>query len=455
MEVSLKTEQKQTLSHKMIQSSEILSMAASQLEEYLNEQVLENPVLELTEKPPEQFDRGELEKYQWICSHDEQNRYLYQKLEANEDDPPEWNMDLNVPETLRDHLWSQLLTRDVPPDLEPAVDYLLDSLDARGYFTDPLGEFADRFNLPEEKAAEVISLVQSLEPAGVAAVSLEDCLCIQLNRQGKLTPELEDLILHHLPEIAKNQLPAIARSMKLPIETVKEYCALIRELNPRPCSLFTDVRQLSYIIPDVVVVKFSGHFDILLNESLYPDISLNGEYVRMCQSEDNDEVKNYLLDKIRQAQWLKQCIAQRNTTLFSVVQAIVSLQQDFFFRGPGHIKPLRLADAAEVLGIHESTVSRAIKLKYLQCSWGIFPLGYFFARTAVKAEAAAPISDATASDVKAALKEIIGQEPAQKPYSDRILADLLAEKGFPISRRTVAKYREEEGILGASGRKVY
>lgn len=456
MDMILKTEQRQILSQKMIQSSDILQMAAAQLEEYLNEQALENPVLELTERPPEQFDNGELEKYQWICSHDEQNRYLYQTMEASQDDPPEWNLCAQNSESLRDHLWSQLLTKEIPNRLKSALAFLLDSLDSHGYFTDSLPDFAKRFSLSTEEASSLLKLVQSLEPAGVGAANLEECLCLQLMRQERLTPEIEHFIRHHLPEMAKNQLPAIAHAMKLPLETVKEFCETVRGLEPRPGALFSDVRSPSYLVPDVIIVKFHGHFDILLNESLYPDISLNSSYVRMCGECTDEEARHYLLEKIHQAQWLKQCIAQRNTTLLSIVQSILSLQQDFFLRGPAYLKPLRMSETAKLLSIHESTVSRGVRMKYLQCSWGIFPLSYFFAKTAVKtSQPSADDTGSTSYDVKKALAQILLSEDKKKPYSDRILSEMLTEKGYPLSRRTVAKYREEEGIPGASGRKCY
>lgn len=453
MALTLNTEQKQNLTQKMIQSANILQMTSVQLEQYINALSLENPVLELVPNQPEESGDKELEKYQWLCSHDEQNRYLYQKMESTDDEPKDWNINDEKPESLREHLWSQLITLALPEDDEKAYHFLLDSLDSRGYFTDSLSEFASRFHLTDEYAEKMLHTIQQLTPSGVGARNLEECLCLQLQKQGNLTPRLEEFIMNHLQDMAKNRLPAIARSMKLPMETIKQFCAVVRGLDPKPGSLFSDSRHPFYIIPDVIVVKFKGHFDILLNESLYPNIMLNDGYMQMYREQDSAEVKNYLLDKIRQVQWIKQCIAKRNATLLHVVQAIFEKQEDFFHRGPGCLKPLRLVDIADVLDIHESTVSRAVKEKYLQCSWGIFPLNYFFQKST--ADKQHNLSNSTVSNVKAALKELIRQENRQKPYSDQALSELLSAKGLPISRRTVAKYREEEGICSASGRKEY
>lgn len=476
MELSLKTEQKQILSRKMIQSAEILQMASAELEQYLNDQSLENPVLELTEpKPAEQPVSGEnkeLEKYQWISAHDEQNRYLYQKMDApDEDERPEWNMDLSQPESLYEHLWGQLLTRKWPRRWESALKFFLESLDSKGYFKDSEEEFAARFQLTPDETEQLIGLVQELEPAGVGARSLEECLKLQLLRSGELTPALDTFISAHLMEMAKNQLPAIAKAMKLPMEEIKSLCEVVRGLNPKPASLFTDVRQINYVVPDIVIVKFEGHLDLLLNESLYPDIRLSADYVRMSKEETDNEVRHYLNEKIRKVEWLKQCISQRNATLLSVAGDILRRQQSFFQHGPAALLPLRLADVAEDLGIHESTVSRAVKQKYLQCSYGIFPLSYFFPKASPSAASLQRRglgsggfvpdgsqkggADTTVRDVKDALRRVIDGEPKKKPYSDRVLAELLTEQGFAISRRTVAKYREEERIPSASERREF
>ncbi len=460
MALQLNTEQKQILSQKMIQSAKILQMTAEQLEEYLNELSMENPLLDLVQKQPDDFNDKELEKYQWLSSQDEQNRYLYQKIDTPDEESQNWNINQEQPESLHQHLWSQLFVKKISQKDEEAYHYLLESLDSRGYFTDSLSEFADRFDISLDHGEYLLHSVQQLTPSGVGARNLEECLCIQLEQQGLLTEELKEFICHHLEEMAKNQLPAISRAMKIPMETIKEYRRMIKTLEPRPAMLFNDSRQASYINPDVIIVKFKGHFDILLNETLYPDITLNAGYVKMCKENADQEVKQYLLKKIHQVEWVKQCIVQRNTTLLRVSQAIFTKQEDFFKRGPAYMKPLRLIDLAELLEIHESTVSRAVREKYLQCSWGIFPLSHFFQKSApdgqrkdeVKSDSA---EKSTVSDVKAALKELIQTENKKKPYSDQLLSDLLTKQGFPIKRRTVSKYREEELIPNASGRKEY
>lgn len=462
MALELKQEQKQILSQKMIQSASILQMSAADLEEYLNKQSLENPVIDLVQKAPEQDlekdPEKESETYQWIQSHDEQNRYLYQKIETNEDEPPEWNFDTHQTENLAESLWEQLLVKHIPEEYEDDIRAILESLDERGYFSEPLEDFLHYFHMDEDRFSKLLQLIQTLEPAGVGARSLNECLCLQLDRKGLLTPTLKQFVNCELEKMARNQLPAIAKDLSVSVREVKEYCDLIRTLDPKPGAYLGRVQRTHYINPDVIVVKFKGHLDILLNETVYPDISLNAGYMQMFRDSNDKEVQDYLQKKISQAEWIRQCIAQRNSTLFSVAREIVACQSDFFLEGISGLKPLRMSDVADKLEIHESTVSRAVRMKYLQCPWGTFPLSYFFAKNASRSAASdifGTAEDATAADIKAAIRKIIEGENRKKPYSDRALAEKLDEQGISISRRTVAKYREEENIPSASGRKEY
>lgn len=245
--------------------------------------------------------------------------------------------------------------------------------------------------MDEHRFSLLLSLIQTLEPAGVGARSLSECLCLQLERKNALTPDLKEFIDNHLTQMAKNQLPAIAKDQSLSMDEVKEFCRIVRELNPRPAANLGRVYHTHYINPDVIVVKFKGHLDVLLNESLYPDIMMNHQYLKMYEEHEEKEVR-----------------------------------------------------------------------EYLQCTWGTFPLNHFFAKNAIRSakntvfRSAAESAELTTSyDIKAAMKEIIASENRKKPFSDRILSEMLTERGFSISRRTVAKYREEENIPGASGRKQY
>ena len=459
MDLKLQVKQTQTLSQRMIQSAEILQMTSQELNTYINELALENPVIDIVEPPTAQEQRESIEQQEWLNSFNEENYYLYQR-QNNDDDydfKSSWNINTDDGETLQDYLWSQLITENFTDQETEIIKFMLECLDNKGYLEESIETIASYFGTDTEIVEELLSDLQSLDPSGVCARSLEECLKLQLERRDMLTPVLESIIDNCLEMVAKNQIPAIARKLRLSPTETAGYCQIIKSLNPKPGVSFSSRDQLRYIIPDVTIVKFKDHFDILLNESMYPTIELNSYYRQMNQNPESSELKEYLGNKIRQAEWVKQCVTQRGKTLMQVSRAILEHQEEFFTFGPAHLNPLRLADIAQELDIHESTVSRAVSKKYLQCSWGVYPMNFFFSRSVAVQESSSEsgTQSVTAADIKRVLREIIEEENKKKPYSDRLLGEKLAERGISISRRTVAKYREEEGIADASGRKEY
>ena len=459
MDLKLQVKQTQTLSQRMIQSAEILQMTSQELNTYINELALENPVIDIVEPPTAEEQRESIEQQEWLNSFNEENYYLYQR-QNNDDDydfKSSWNINTDDGETLQDYLWSQLITENFTDQETEIIKFMLECLDNKGYLEESIETIASYFGTDTEIVEDLLSDLQALDPSGVCARTLEECLKLQLERRDMLTPVLESIIDNCLEMVAKNQIPAIARKLRLSPTETAGYCQIIKSLNPKPGVSFSSRDQLRYIIPDVTIVKFKDHFDILLNESMYPTIELNSYYRQMNQNPESSELKEYLGNKIRQAEWVKQCVTQRGKTLMQVSRAILEHQEEFFTFGPAHLSPLRLADIAQELDIHESTVSRAVSKKYLQCSWGVYPMNFFFSRSVAVQESSSEsgTQSVTAADIKRVLREIIEEENKKKPYSDRLLGEKLAERGISISRRTVAKYREEEGIADASGRKEY
>ena len=459
MDLKLQVKQTQTLSQRMIQSAEILQMTSQELKTYINELALENPVIDIVEPPTAEEQRESIEQQEWLNSFNEENYYLYQR-QNNDDDydfKSSWNINTDDGETLQDYLWSQLITENFTDQETEIIKFMLECLDNKGYLEESIETIASYFGTDTEIVEDLLSDLQALDPSGVCARTLEECLKLQLERRDMLTPVLESIIDNCLEMVAKNQIPAIARKLRLSPTETAGYCQIIKSLNPKPGVSFSSRDQLRYIIPDVTIVKFKDHFDILLNESMYPTIELNSYYRQMNQNPESSELKEYLGNKIRQAEWVKQCVTQRGKTLMQVSRAILEHQEEFFTFGPAHLNPLRLADIAQELDIHESTVSRAVSKKYLQCSWGVYPMNFFFSRSVAVQESSSEsgTQSVTAADIKRVLREIIEEENKKKPYSDRLLGEKLAERGISISRRTVAKYREEEGIADASGRKEY
>ncbi len=451
MNMKLSLEQKQMLSQRMIQSVEILQMNVQELDSYLKELTLENPLVELEDNREAPQVKSDLQrKLEWLEAADEQNRVYYGRDYEEEQERDAWNLPAEE-ENLPQYVLSQLipLAKD---DREGRIyHYLAYSLDSRGYLEDMPQGLCEAFDLSLEEAAEYLRVFQSVEPAGVGAADLQECLLLQLRRQNREEPLAAAIIGSHLELLGKNQLPRIATLTGASLDQVEDACQLIRSLNPIPGSGFSSREHLRYILPDVTVVKFQGYFEVLLNDNAYSKVLISHYYVDMLHADPSPETQSYIGEKLKQAEWVVSCIQQRGNTLQAVARALVELQKEFFEQGPGHLQPLRLLDVAEKIGVHESTVSRAVRDKYVQCTWGIYPMNYFFTRGVASQGAQVW----TPERIKDKMRELIREEDKKKPLSDQKLADLLKESEVSISRRTVAKYRMEMGVADASGRKSY
>lgn len=440
----------------MIQSMEILQMSATELEQFLENLSMENPVVELEENRQPEMNTRELEmarKLEWLSSTDTQNRVYYQDDSDADQAESNWQDIRDEGEDLPGYLLSQLLTADYLAEEREILEYIIYSLDSKGYFTEDAREVAQQFGVSEHTVLHLLGEVQELDPAGVGARDLRECLVKQLHRKGDYSKATEAMILFYLDEIAKNHLPQIAKKMNISMDEVLASCEEIRSFNPKPGNSFSDRSRLKYISPDAVVVHVDDHFEILINEYQYPQFNISSFYQDMAKTVDDAETKKYLKEKIAQAQNIAGSIEQRNTTLSKVLHVLVEKQQDFFLKGVGNKKPMRLADIAEATGLHESTVSRTLRSKYLQCHWGVFPLNYFLTSVAVTNQNSG--EEQTPEYIKGKMKEVIDAEDKKKPLSDEAISKRLAEMEIPISRRTVNKYRQEMGIPDKSGRKAW
>ena len=445
--------QAQTLSPQMMQSMEILQMGSQELLEYIENQAQENPVLEMEDVYTGQDQTAVLRrKLEWLESTDSQNR-AYHQQDSEEDgrDPISnyGNAD-EAEENLYLYILSQLELMDLEPAVMTAGKLLVESLNQNGWLDEDLSALAAEWDLPLELLEEALAVVQTLEPAGVGARSLSECLVLQLRRRKEDSALALKIAEGYLDPLSKNRYGCIAKALGVPQEEVHAACDVIRSLNPRPGSGFAARENLIYINPDLFVVNFPDHFELLINDYYFPSLHISSYYCRMLRDSEDKEVKDYLADKVRQAKWVVHSIEQRRSTLLQCAQHILELQEDFFRRGPGHLRPMSLADVAQRVGVHESTVSRTVKDKYLQCASGVYPLSYFFSRSlGGSADAASP--DAA----KALLKKLIAGEDKKKPLSDQKLCELMSREGCELSRRTVAKYRDELGIPSTTGRKQY
>lgn len=375
-----------------------------------------------------------------------QNRW-YNQTNAGENLDPFRRIGNNVmDENLYFHLKFQMRFEELYDNkVAWAVNQLIQRLDKNGWFDESVAELASCLNIEETIVDQAIQVIQGLEPAGVGARDLSECLLIQLERQ-----DASDLAMtiaeHYLLPLSKGHYHFIAKETGASRAEVNAACALIRTLNPRPAAGFSKEEKLDYISPDLIVTNDEDHIALHFNDTFLPPLRLNDYYSCLYQETDDIEVKSYLGNKLRQAAWLIQCTEQRQSTLMNCAQCIVDHQESFFRYGPGHLIPLTQTDVAVKLEIHESTVSRAVRDKFLQCKYGMFPLEYFFVHSLGGTEH-------TADKVKELLCVFVDAEDKKHPLSDQRLTNLLKHEGIVVSRRVVSKYRGQLGIPSTAERR--
>lgn len=451
--MELLQKQVQRLSQQQLQSVELLQMSSLELTEYLQNLSQENPVIDLDDSASASETRPEdelIQRLKWLEDNDRQNHY-YQAVEEDELDPmARVGNGGGLEETLPQFLFRQLDRMQLDEETVRTVRYLVSCLDENGYFRLPLEELSSEIQVPVSRLEAGLELLRGMEPAGVGAKDLSQCLALQLKRVGVQGPALT-IVEQYLDDLAKCHYRSIASKLGITVEEVLEAQKVIRELEPRPGGIFEQPGQIQYILPDMFIEEEEGRFIAKKRGSDRAAFQINGYYRNLLTQSKDREVREYLGKKIRQAEGVLWAIGQRESTLQRCAQVIADQQAEFFRGGPAYLGQLRMADVAQALGIHESTVSRAVREKYLQCRWGVFPLSYFFSRSATAGAGAEQEIGGTAS--RTLLRQLIDQEDKEHPLSDQKLCEEMARAGCPISRRTVAKYRDEMNLPSAAGRK--
>ena len=455
MDLSLQLRQKQMLSQKMQQSVEILQMNVCTLSEYIRAFAEENPLVEWSEEAEPLREEGDtlLRKLEWLEEADEQNRSLYRMEQEQEERERETNpYGKKEGQSLREFLLFQINTQEIPQGHKAVLRFLAESTAESGYLErDAIEMMMEKYPMKKSTAARILAQFQALEPAGVGARSLQECLLLQL-RQKNASALAIRLTRKYLEDLAKNRLSHIAKAEKVSMERLLHALQEIRACQPKPGSGFAGTGAVEYIVPDVLVERRGEALIVITNRTVMPRLHISRSYVKLLREKADIQTEEYIAEQLRRAEWALQCIARRENTLRQVVEEIVRRQQKFFRSPQGQLAPLRLADIAEALAMHESTVSRTVKEKYLQCERGVFPLHAFFSKAMARTE---NVESVSAESVKSRLRELIAEEERENPLSDRMLTERLTAEGIQISRRTVAKYREAMGIAGAAGRRLY
>lgn len=449
MELNQTQKQTQTVTPQMMQFFTILQMGMQDLREYIGEILLENPVLE-TAEPEERPDRsGELDQraLDWLASNDRQNIYYYtQDVEgARGDALSNVGCFLDEDNDLKRYILSQFMGTDLEPEVMRGVEFLVDRLDSNGFLDEPLEVLAREAGLSMAVLRRALVELQAADPAGVGAQDLSECLRLQIERRAGNHELAVRIVECGLDYLARNQYAALCRELGGTEKDVREACALVRTLNPRPGTGFAARENLVYLTPDVTVAASRDHFELLVNDAALPRLRLSSYYSGLLRETGDQEVRQYLTEKVEQARWVVKSLDQRRSTLLRCTQWVVEHQKEFFRFGPGHLQAAAMSDAARELDLHESTISRTLKDKYLQSDWGMYPLSYFFSRP-LGPDGVAPEA------AKALLRQLVKEE--DKPLSDQRLCEEMTRRGCALSRRTVAKYREELGIPNAAGRQL-
>ncbi|HZL86390.1 MAG TPA: RNA polymerase factor sigma-54 [Candidatus Krumholzibacteria bacterium] len=332
-------------------------------------------------------------------------------------------------------------------------EYLVGSLNESGYLTCSLVEVANTFKVEEAVVARVLAFIQSMEPVGIGARSLQEALLIQLRQRGLSNSVTAEIIRDHFDALKQRKYTEIAKKLHISVEEVQEHANAIKDLDPKPgFELMTE--EVRYITPDLIVERVGEEYVVFLNDKNVPRLRISTAYKRELDRapvNGNKETRDFILGRLSSARWLIQTIEQRRKTMVKVMECIVDEQREFFERGPGSLRPLTLQQVASRIGMHESTVSRVTTNKYVQTPRGVFELKYFFSSSLDTEDG----DEVSAKAAKSQILEIIGKEDARRPLSDQKIADILKQGGLIIARRTVAKYREQLRILPARLRKQY
>lgn len=477
--------QTQKLAPKMIQSMEILQLPMLALQERVEQELTENPMLEVQEEELPQAEAGEEEpdpnrpaedERELVVRDDQSNAEDFERLANMDNDMPQNFDDFRTsanrmqeaqdrqhdlmanaterPESLNDYLIHQLAELDIDSDVEQIAERIISTLDARngGYFKTSLRDLLPAEHGPRdyEVAEEALSVVQSLDPRGIAARDLRECLLNQLIPGMDYYEELGLLIRDHLEDLAENRLPLIEKKTGLSIARIQQARAELHHLNPKPGAAFLET-YVQVVTPDVVAEQNEhGNYVIRLEDDRVPSLRISEYYRhRLADPQATQEEREFIRRKIESANWLIEAIEQRRNTVRKVAQAIIDYQKRFLDLGPEHLEPLKMQQIADVVGVHVTTISRAVDDKWIQTPRGIFPLKRFFVHGTRSEDG----DDVAWETIRLKLTDLIEKENKENPLSDDELADELSKLGMTIARRTVTKYRKRLAIPSSRQRK--
>jgi len=377
---------------------------------------------------------------------------LPMRQSAEEEEKRQFMFDSLVAGTsLQENLLDQVRVSDIKDEERPIAELIIGNIDDYGYLKSSVEDLAFSTNIPAENIAKILRVIQTFHPPGVGARDLRECLLLQLERDGRQKTLEYRIISEHMEALGKRRVPELARALGQTADEIQKSIARIGLLEPRPGRAFLPDND-QFILPEVFVVKSGEDYMVTTNNEQIPHLRISNTYKDlMSQGENSAEVRNYIREKIRAGKFLIKSLHQRQQTILNIAREIVKRQRDFMDKGVAFLKPLTMVQVAEVVGVHETTVSRAVSAKYMQTPQGLFEMKYFFT-AGIQTASGDGMSNTSVKDM---IAEIFNKEDTGKPLSDQEVVRMLKEKGIVIARRTVAKYRTELNILPSNLRKVY
>ena len=459
------------LAPQLRQSLELLQVPTLELQSLIQQELQSNPTLE--EKPLEttqvEVEPGSKEpeddkaldfkeEFDVLARLDDEWKEYFQQSSVSHpysvDDAAKRQFfldSLSQPLSLQNHLMNQLALAGFDQDDVNIGEMIIGSINDDGYLATSLDELAHATGHPREELESMLKTIQEFDPIGVGARDLKECLLLQLNRLGKGNSPAALIVQDHLDALGAKKFPLIAKALKITTEEVQDIARFIATLEPKPGRLFNS-ESPSYVLPELVIQKTNDGYVVILNRDQVPHLRISKHYRQLMESPDTTtEVKEYIREKVHAGAFLIKSIQQRQQTIYRIATEIVRVQKDFFDHGLSHLKPLTMSVIAGVLGIHETTVSRAIANKYAQTPRGTFEMKYFFTPGYKNADGV-EVSNKTIKDT---IAQLVAAEDSTNPLSDQAMVALLKEKGITVARRTIAKYRDELRILPSHLRKSF
>lgn len=442
----LQQELKQVLTPAQLQSLQLLSMPIQELEAYVDECLLSNPVLEL-EPAADPSAAGEAVAPVVFTAEGapESGRSSYQGPEEFFQQIP----DRNSGDSLRELLCLQASVMALPAPVEYALKCLISALDQDGYLRMDEEELSQAFSIEKDHIEAALPLLHSMEPKGVGARNLGECLRLQVPETYPFYPLLEKITLDYLPELAANDSQAVAAALQVSQREVRQVFGYLRSLEPYPAGELEQGAEIHYSVPDVVVEPIGNSWCVRLNDQVHSGLLINPYYAGLAEHLPDGSSRDYLQQQMRDARSLLQAVRRRHETLLRLAGLLMRYQAGFLYLGPLGLKPLRMTDLAEQAECHPSTVSRAAAGKYIQTPRGVYPWSYFFPQGIPTGQG----RFTTDAYVRMRIAALIHQEDPEKPFSDQAITDLLRKEDICIARRTVAKYRQDLAILPRSLRR--